>query len=110
MWVLSLHSRPEAKLPKRAAQMSTPGAETSGFVTSGKLGIGPREEKEAIGELAQAALVEPGLQAAATVIASRAVPGELTVLAAGPLLPAATVKTTPFDEDRKSTRLNSSHT
>ena len=80
--------------------MPTPGAATSGFATSGNPAIGPREEKDAIGELPQAELGTPGLQAAATVIASRAVPGEPIVLAAGPLLPAATVNTTPLAEAR----------
>ena len=66
--------------------------------------MGPRDEKVAIEDPQHTPLAEPGLHAAATVIASRDVPGDPTVPAAGPLFPAETVKTTPFLEARSMAR------
>src|SRR3954465_16059935 len=90
--LVPLQSGSDQSLPGREERMFTPGAVTSGFISS-EIGVGPLEEKSAI---SSAGWPEPSAEAA-TVIAFGALPGELTDPrpASVKSLPAAITGTTP---------------
>src|SRR3989339_501299 len=94
IWRSSTQVGPNITESKRAAQMLTPGAATSGFRV--KELVGPREEKGATTRF---------LSTAATVMALRAAPGDSMVWAPEPALPADTTAVTPARDALSTARL-----
>src|SRR3989338_3731194 len=94
-WLVSMHLRVDHAESHSAAHMFTPGAATSGLRFL--FAVGPRELKYATASL---------LSVAAIVIAFSAEPGVPIAPSLVPLLPAATIATTPRSTARSTANDN----